>query len=400
MASEHRSDEQIWRFTPIDEYSLPSPIISTGTVKKTVRGFFRNVFRKKDKPESPLDPDIQLRGLTDEHLAPARPEFPWEDAATALDATLGPWIETDEPLKPVVFYVAPPHSGRNEILNAWARTRNAAVVSPPDRNAISSGIHDWLKSWPRSDLWMFPSLERSFLRERSGIDSVRLLLSNMLSGELGQGIVGCDSWAWEFLRHVWPGRPSYTLSAQAFDAARLQSVFERGISQVEDHPLRFRLTSDGTDVLSQETPQYWKSLAAASRGNIGVAAACWEKSLRMVPDDNQNDSDTTEARVDENGSSRTVWVTPVSDLEQPRIPPDAGQTSHFVLHALLLHNGLDSDTLARILPGDRTAMTEALLFLREAGVVERCDGEWRVSAFAYPVVRSFLSTRDFLCDAF
>lgn len=411
MATERESDERLWQFTPIDQYSVPASAMGTGAVRKSVAGFFRNMFRRPPKTESPLDPDIQLRSLSDDRLEPAIPDFSWEEAAATLDETLRPWLNTRNPIKPVVFYVAPPYAGREQILDAWSHTSNAARIVAPDRYSVCSGIGDWVESWPQNSLWVLPCLEECFLREASGLDSVRELLSRMLSGELGQGIVGCDSWAWEFLRRVWPGRPSYTVSAQGFDGTRLQAIFHAAVSRVEGHPAQFRSTTDGADILPREshvpqndkTPQYWKALAAACRGNIGVASAWWERSLRMVPEEEGQTDDESVSPASSPappGQSSTVWVQPVSALEPPSVPPEAGQTSHFVLHSLLVHGGLDSDTLARVLPGDRAAITEALLFLREAGLVERQDAVWRVAAFAYPAVRAFLAANEYLCDAF
>jgi hypothetical protein len=47
-----------------------------------------------------------------------------------------------------------------------------------------------------------PNLEKCYLRHPSGLNTVRHFFTELRSGGLGRGIIGCDSWAWFYLKHV------------------------------------------------------------------------------------------------------------------------------------------------------------------------------------------------------
>ena len=343
--------------------------------------------------------------LSGEALARSLPVIDWAAAAERLDDELRPWLEADHPSKPVIFFVAPPFAGREEILAAWGTRSGFPVVHPPCPEEVRRGTSDWIGSWPTGEPWVLPHLEKCFIREAAGLDVARDLLARLLSGELGRGVVGCDSWAWQFLRHVWPARPSYTMTLQAFSASIMFQLFARSIGRSEDRQSQFRTSTDGRMLLPDDSvagerdsvAPYWKQLAAYCRGNLGVAAAVWSRSLRRLP---EKDIDNEEDSKPDVQWRNTVWVTPVHSLDMPAIPGEVGETALFALHALLLHNGLSADALARLLPVERAIAVEVLLFLREASLVDQIDEQWRVSPFGYPVVRDTLKANDFLCDPF
>lgn len=41
------------------------------------------------------------------------------------------------------------------------------------------------------------------MRHAGGLTLVRRLLERAVSGQLGRGLIGCDSWAWAYLQKVW-----------------------------------------------------------------------------------------------------------------------------------------------------------------------------------------------------
>lgn len=404
MADEGQKQEDPWQFVTVDQYRAPPEIVDVGSVKRSFLSVVRRIAGTAPSESSPLDPEEDLHVLTGEQLDRAVPAPDWVEGAAALQERLRPWLEAERPSKPVVFYVAPPHAGRNELLAQWARHADIAVVEEATEDQILSVDGGWFRSWPKADRWLLPRLERCFLREAEGLDLVRELLAQMLSGELGRGVIGCDSWAWTFLQHVWLGRPSFTICAQAFDAARLKDLFSRGFGGETGAAPDLRQADTGAYLLSEQSDEthrrstnaFWRRLAARSRGNPGVAIAYWRRALRTLPEREIEDNESEERRL----RRETIWVTPWEDLGQPAMPGEAGETASFVLHALLLHDGLRIDRLAAILPSDRTAITEALLFLAEADLVT-CEGEyWQVTAYGYPVVRSALMANDYLCDPF
>ena len=71
----------------------------------------------------------------------------------------------------------------------------------------------------------------------------------------------------------------------------------------------------------------------------------------------------------------------------------------FVLHTLLLHDGLPGQLLSQVLPFPESQTQGSLQSLRVAGVVARDQDRWRVTAAGYPAVRRFLQSEGYLVDA-
>ncbi|MFN2312515.1 MAG: hypothetical protein ABR590_10750 [Spirochaetia bacterium] len=419
MSTSPEKYDDFWEFSPSGEYTVPTEAIDVVRVRSSVLGFLRRLTQGEKKKVSPLDPTDDLLSLSGERLTKAVPAPAWEEAAALFEGRVRPWLETEEPSKSVVFYVAPPYSGREEILRQWAGDNKVSLVKEPTPEIILGESSKWLRAWPKKGPWLLPQLERCFLRHASGLDLVRELLSGMMSGELGRGIVGCDSWTWQYLQHVLPGRSAFTLSAKAFDAQRLQQLFGENIFEQNGIEDAFRQADNGSYLFPERqggddvaaANSFWRGLAARSRGNIGVARAYWQRALRTLPEkeleeqeaeSRQADSRQAPSRQDESRQAKraTIWVTPWEDLLQPALPKGSGENELFVLQALLLHAGLDEGGLKRTLPLDQASITELLHFLEEAELVGRTDGKWYVTAYGYPTVRAALQTNDYLCDAF
>ena len=105
------------------------------------------------------------------------------------------------------------------------------------------------------------------------------------------------------------------------------------------------------------------------------------------------------AALSEDDFQRTIWVEPWYRLNLPSVPTlDRRDRALFVLHTLLLHDGLPSQVLAQILPFPESQTQGSLQFLRVAGVVAGDQDRWRVAAAAYPGVREFLRYEGYLVD--
>ncbi len=392
-----------WTYSPVDSFEAPPAVIGVGSVRRGFRSLVRRIRGEDRSGDSPIGDD-DLLALPDDVRSRVVPPIDWHAAASGLQETLLPWLEADNPRKPVVFFVAPPHSGRPEILHEWASIAGAAVVPQPTDVEVAGNEKRWFRSWPGHGPWVLPRLEKCFIRDAEGLDLVGGILARVLSGEFGRGVVGCDSWAWAFLQHVWLGRPSYTITLDAIDHDRLARLLcpATGADGREPGP-RFRRADNGADVLVDPSDEprrgsidaFLRHLAAYSRGNIGVAAAIWNSSLRTLPERDAAGAKDTHAE-----RRSTVWVTPWAELDQPSIPDGAGEAALFVMHALLLHDGLAMDRLSAILPAGIAAVTEALIYLAEAGIVDEADGVWRVTPGGYPAVRARLHASDYLVDAF
>jgi hypothetical protein len=265
----------------------------------------------------------------------------------------------------------------------------------------------WLSSLPQDNpVWILPALEKTFLRHAGGLSLVRRFLDRAAAGAMGRGVVGCDSWAWAYLQHVWHGSRPDALTSMAFDNERLRRQFQRMSTLNQAAPYHFRQADNGyhlfstakEDNNSEYTSDYLHHLAAFSRGNLGVAQAIWRDSLRIEPDEALIEQQNGEE--DERTSSRTIWVTAWDDLEHPALPSSAADNIAFVLHTLLLHNGLSFELLQQLLPLAGNQVTETVYQLEEAGLVACYDAIWKVTRRGYPVVRRYLISNGYLCDIF
>ncbi len=97
-------------------------------------------------------------------------------------------------------------------------------------------------------------------------------------------------------------------------------------------------------------------------------------------------------------SDEVVWVAP--GIRTPTLPAESGEDVAFLLHALLLHRGLEDDVLGALLPMPEGRLHSHLLRLQALDLLV-CDGaRWQVAPLAYPTVREFLRSRSYLTDGF
>jgi hypothetical protein len=72
----------------------------------------------------------------------------------------------------------------------------------------------------------------------------------------------------------------------------------------------------------------------------------------------------------------------------------------YVLHTLLVHDGVKASVLPQLLPFRTTEVLKTLADLREQKLAFEKDGTWRVASEHYAGIRSQLEKMDFwICDA-
>jgi hypothetical protein len=395
----------LWQYVALADYR-PPPVTMEHTVRTGLSAFWQR-FRSQDPPpESPLKTEEQLQSIPAtllERIVPAPDSWP---AALALDEALATWLDSAQPHHPVVFVLDPPHGMHRDILRAWAGMREWRILPPPSMEQILGLEADWLADRSaESQPWVLPDLERCYLRHAHGLTLMRRLLDQACSGALGRGVIGCDSWAWAFLRRVWSGAAPPLLILQSFDAHRLARWFEELCSASGIDGLVFRQADHGDYVLPSPTDSgksapaasdFLQQLAAYSGGIPGIAHPIWRASLRTVPDEATFDAETAEKSAD---SPTTLWVTPWRRLQQPAPANGLLREYAFVLHTLLLHNGLPGEWLSQLLPLSPHSSLAMLSRLETAGLVEQQDdGFWRIAPLGYPIVRSFLKSEGYLTD--
>lgn len=402
-----RSCTPLWKVVPIGDYRLPADTQLNVARKKwrSLTSFFRT---SQEPPETHAKAEEDLRALPIVQLENLAPPVQWGEASTALDRFLTA-RSSDSPESEVVFLIGQPHIQHGAILREWAMTGKVAILEGPDPAAILSGQWNAKKGWEQTQSgWVIPELERWFLRHANGLWLVRELLEQAASGQMGTGIIGCDSWAWAYLQRVWPISSPTALALQAFDGRALARYFMVSSLGDGETKVRFRNARTGEPLLcsasektgaKEEVSRELQQLAAHCRGNVAIAREYWRKRLRTEPETKHvQASDGVDALPGQGAAEDVVWLAP--GIEGPVLPVETGEDLIFILHNLLLHNGLTATTLAELMPLPKTQLISKLLRLQAMDLVESNADVWRVSALGYPSVREFLRSHGYLVDSF
>ncbi len=404
MSTPDQDTSPAWQFVPVDEFKLPPPPVGHA-VRTGIVAVLRRLIPESEPPVSPVMTATQLRALSSVWLERVAPEPDGDMAAAALGSALAPWLATDQPSEPTLFLVGPPHSGYAEALRQWAATEEHRLLPSPTPEQVLAGDKSQLSATEGAALWVIPDLERWFLRHAQGLGLIRTLLAQAAAGTLGRGIIGCDSWSWAYLQHVWRDARVAALAPQAVTADNLDEIL-RALIQPRDGktPPRILQADNGRPVLTPPTAaetaersDYLTRMAAYCRGNLGVALAGWRRSLRLDPEESLAEN---EPIATEDPRQETIWVAPWDDLTQPNLPAGSGDDEALILHALLLHAGLPAEWLLPLLPFSTGKIAAVLNRLADAELVAHGAGRWTVTAHGYPAVRQFLSSRAYMIDRF
>jgi hypothetical protein len=395
-----------WQIVSFDGYDLPTAPTRDAATKGIIK--FWRLFRNRDaKKESPEKKKDQLLKVSRPLLAKIVPTIDWQPGAEVLDAKLRDWLDQQNQRSFVRFFIGPPYSGHADILRLWAVMHQTPIIEPPTAEQILSRDENWLDKVSQfKKPWVFPNLERSYLRHAEGLTLIRRFLERAFSGQLGFGVVGCDSWGWSFLQKIWSVPTSDLLILKAFDGEQLTHIFREQAILSAVGPLSFRESDSGKEILSTVTPEneealpgspYLAKLASHSRGILGISWLGWRAGLYAEPEETK-ESDSNSSSRKHALPQNTIWVRDI--IEEMTIPSGSSHEVAFVLHFLLLHGKLTVDILIRLLPFSQGVTTATLLQLETAGIVEMIDGAWGVSALGYPSARQFLKSNGYMVDQF
>ncbi len=400
---------QLWRYVPLSEYAVPQATMSR-IIKGGIKGMWQRLRAAREKPEDPQKPESDLQYIPNEALDNMAPNPDWQLPAISLKTALDERLGATPNEKPTVMVVGLPQGGNAEILTALAKAQKWPLITAPSAEQILSKDHNWLKQMEKNDTpWVVPALERCYLRHVNGLALVRQMFEKINTGAMGNGIIGCDSWAMAYLKYVVPDRLPDALVAQAFDDRRLSWWFYQLASSRFQKPIYFRQTDNGKfilpiesehaepDKVGTEISDFINQLAAHSRGIPGIALCIWRKALRKEPDKTMIDQSISDTRSD---TKTTIWVLPWDKLDHPAPPSAISPESSILLHSLLLHNGLSQAVLAEILPFSSNVITRMALVLKDAGLIEKNEGLWNVSPSGYPIVKMYLDGEGYLTDQF
>ncbi len=405
-------EQPLWRFIRLDDYKPPSA--AARSVAAGAWASARELFggRKKDF-EKPLKEEADLRALQEVRLAHIVRPIDWRNAVDALDSALDGWHEKAPPRPTLRVVVGPPHGGIAEIVAQWGERHAAHRIEAPGVAQILSRSADGSGRDLPAGLWVLPRLEHSYLRHTDGLALVRRLLQQATDGDAGPGLIGCDSWAWAYLRHVWSGPMPEALTLQPFDGLRLARLLAGLAAPVEPAGVYFRNARTGNDVLAvprqptadDEISEDIARIAVHCRGNPGTARIYWRQSLRDVPELTEQAAPAADGPDAGSSDDRTatshrdvVWVSAKGEV--PTTPSEVGEDTALVLHALLIHGGLPATTLPTLLPMASHHTSAVLLRLKALELVAcGADDRWHVAPLGYAAVRELLHARGYLTDS-
>ncbi len=401
--------QPLWQYVPADDYKLPATSVEH-TVRIGIAGLWQRLRPSKPKTETLFEAEDDLQTLSGTILDQIASPPDWCVATSALTAALETWLNSNQANHQPVVIVGAPHTNNAEILSLWAQEQKWRVIESPTAEDILAQNENWLDQLAGDDTpWVLPSLERCYLRHAQGLALIRRLFDQLCSDRASQGVIGCDSWAWAYLRHIWSGQLPLVFMAQAFTHQSLEAWFQSLAAGSDLAPFLFRQQDNGKYVLepppesaeeidqAPEISNFLERLASHSRGIPGVAWALWRQSLQGEGDFSEALSEEERRQVHQNRASK-IWVTPWEQLKQPSFPADFSQAQAFILHTLLLHNGLPANLLAQLLSLSATEVFQHLYSLQAAGLVESGAEVWRVSPLGYPVTRQFLQDEGYLTD--
>ncbi|PRY66570.1 hypothetical protein B0H98_101564 [Vreelandella songnenensis] len=378
-----------WAVVALDEFTTPEST-QASQWRRTWRAVASRMVGKRDA-EQQAKQEHELRMLPEIRLAHLVPSIDWSPAAEQLSRTL---FQQKLESEPVVFFITPPHGGHAAVVSHWARQQGINEIAPPTYQALSDGCLEWVEHCAPFKRWALPALERHMLRHSQGLQGVRAFLERAMSGRLGHGVIGCDSWTYAYLQHAVgvEGAPVFTL--QALEGEQLADYFS-AIADSGKNGLAVYSTRTGKPVLasSDDSERARKApvnkelqrLAAHCRGHLGVAWHYWREQLREPA-----------SRHGSEDGSHELWL--LDALADAELPAATGDVAMLVLHALLLHGGLDDQALGDVLPFSHHEALNARLALTRQGIVARQDNRWQVAPLSYASVRQLLESRNYLVD--
>jgi hypothetical protein len=409
----------LWQFQRICDYRPPVSAAGDGGQWNLIRLWRWLAGNRRNHADEP-EPLPSLAHLEQNVLDRIVPDDPWPHIAAALSEAWETFFAAQAEGEKLRLLVAPPGWEVESILTALASDLKATLVKAPpgqaifdsDRSALDP-LREGLDHSTETPL-VVPGLHRYFLRHHRGLDLVRTIVDR-LRHAARPTVVGCDSWAWAYL----------TGSLQ-IDAALPQPYVPVPLDGLElasllrpECPCDVALSgrdvllyahAEGKDENSEDasseqkhasfepdkTISYWEQLAVRSRGIPEVARAIWRYGLR-----------TQDPEVEKNNPSGSpqpwngdlLFAVPVNHLELPTIPSPTDPAWRFMLHTLLVHDGVPVTVLPALLPFSRDATLLALQSLEMQGLVRRSGPLATVAPLAYPQVRDFLLREDLLVDA-
>ena len=346
-----------WKSIHLDEYKTPSEP-PTEAVRLGLRSWWQQLVKRRHPTPAEDNHPPDLTSAPAHILAYLVPTLDWNQIHSSMMATV--WSQHDFAASPCALFVAPPYCEVGEAVLEWAQAEGAIFLPEPTVVQILDSPRDWFQSWPKDTTTqiVIPALERCFLRHQRGLHLVRQLIDDLVSARR-RCVIVCNSWSWAFLEHACP---TNLISARPWTSAPLaapdlQQIFAHFMRQTTGTDFAFRRANNGKITLpmtpeDQEnySDEFLTHVAAHSRGNPVVAWAIWQRSLLVSAEIAEQEEENSARVVGDQDQRRNIWVQSWEKLQEPPLPFPIEDRTAFVLHAILLHNGLSTPLLHRLLP--------------------------------------------------
>ncbi|WP_304104948.1 hypothetical protein [Marinobacter antarcticus] len=417
---------------PADQWTLPETSVRR-SLKDAIRHALMQLQAGVSQAEESFENMDQLPELSTAQQRRLAPEPDYSHQALAIACALECARSEGSLSREVICLVAPPFSGLQQALAHFSepfRSDNREnsvdalrVISPPDTLLLDDqAAREW---WDNQDLsrpWVIPELADFWLRCLSGLALVKELFRRIANGDAGAGIVGSSSWCWQYWGHYIENAHMSPWTTAPMNSERLGVWFSHLAAGGSKSSITAKMTDNGLYVLPLVEPEevpsgkdsnehkesnkrkystFLRDLSATSRGNPGVALAIWQRSLRARPDEDARLDDADQKSQAQNLNA-DCWVVPLNRLSLPLMPQSKESVTGFVLHGLLLHNGLDAPSLESVTGVSAHELSMVLSRLKRAELVafdQACQC-WRVTAIGYPTARRHLQSWGFPVDQF
>lgn len=339
---------------------------------------------------------------------------PVEDVARILKTSLQTWPLTEpaQTANPTISKAASPMADPKTdattaqlpaevtvqfLLGGYQRPADPREIKQHIQRVVSKPSGADSEEGPLS-IVVVPRLEQCFLRCINGWEGIEYLQNLTTRDPSRFWVFGCNHWAWAFLDRVCQVSAylEQPLSLPELSGEELKAWLSP-IAQEADVP-----DSHSRLQLEIDSDSYWNSLSNASGGTGSIAAALWLNSLRVKPDNPEDDStnDLADKQTDQQASESVNEILPLVSVK-PAVPSLMGLDvmDRYVLHTLLIHGEMTRSHLALSLGEAERKVRSRLQVLRREGLILQRGRRLSIHPAHYPKLFSELKNNNFLIGA-
>lgn len=319
--------------------------------------------------ELPLETQEKLRATLSQLPSP---QIIIEAVQNAIETAIFEWLNS--PLAPNSLVILgspvdPIHQFIQDAINQWQIPQNIplhCLSLPPAKNPekrqqqLAKKLQEVsLNSDSERQLYLIPNLSNCFLRCIGGLDAMNLLGETVLENKQKFWIIGCHTWAWEYLDKT----------------NQIQANFEQTfcLPTLGDNDLKIWLKPTSIHLYieeeEEEEKEYFERLAKTAVGLSEVAKELWFFSLGC---EQEEDEDIT--------SSMPIK----RQLEKLPKLPEITIDDRYLLYSLLLHQQLSIDCLALTLGDVTNVVKSQAKHLKNLGLVQEKHGLLTINQGYYP----------------